>query len=80
MKRNDERGLLTEMPYACGDYICVVDQHARDAYLHLAKLLLYKDTTHDADACINDIVNKFTLPVLTTKAFVSTEARARTLL
>jgi len=49
MKRNDERSLLTEMPYACGDYICVVDQHARDANMHLAKLLLYKNTTNDAD-------------------------------
>lgn len=47
MGLNDERGLLIEMPYERGDYICVVDQHARDAYMHLAKLLLYKDTTHD---------------------------------
>lgn len=77
MKRHDERGMSTEMPYERGDYICVVDQHARDAYLHLAKLLLYKDTTHNADGWINDIVNKFTLPMLTAKAFVSTEARAR---
>lgn len=77
MGLNDERGLLIEMPYERGDYICVVDQHARNAYLHLAKLLLYKNTTNDADAWINDIVNKFTLPMLTAKAFVSTEARAR---
>lgn len=73
----NERVLLTEMPYERSDYVCVIDKHARNAYTHLAKLLLYKNTTNDANGWINDIINNFTLPMLTAKVYISAKARAK---
>lgn len=76
----EERCLLTEMPYERNDYVVVVDSNARNAYIHLAKLLLYKNTTNDANKWINDIINNFTLPMLTAKVYVSRKARSKVLL
>lgn len=75
--RQNEGVLLTEMPYERSDYVCVLDKHARNAYTHLAKLLLYKNTTNDANGWINDIINNFTLPMLTAKVYISAKARAK---
>ena len=75
----EERSLLTEMPYERNDFVYVVDKDARNAYLHLAKLILYKNSTNDANKWINDIVNNFTIPMLTAKVFVSNKARSKVL-
>jgi hypothetical protein len=75
----EEKPLLTEMPYERNDYVYTVDKDARNAYLHLAKLLLYKNSTNDANKWINDIINNFTLPMLTAKVYVSQKARAKVL-
>lgn len=75
----NERALLTEMPYERNDYVYAVEKDARNAYIHIAKLLLYKNTTNDANKWINDIINNFTLPMLTAKTYISTKARAKVL-
>lgn len=75
----EEKVLLTEMPYERNDYVYTVDKNARNAYIHLAKLLLYKNSTNDANKWINDVINNFTLPMLTAKVYVSQKARAKVL-
>ena len=75
----EERFLLTEMPYERNDFVYVVDKDARNAYLHLAKLILYKNSTNDANKWINDIVNNFTIPMLTAKVYVTQKARSKVL-
>ena len=75
----EERFLLTEMPYEKNDFVYVVDKDARNAYLHLAKLILYKNSTNDANKWINDIVNNFTIPMLTAKVYVTQKARSKVL-
>lgn len=76
----EERCLLTEMPYERNDFLYMVDKDARNAYIHLAKLLLYNNTTNDANKWINDIVNNFTIPMLTAKVYISQKARAKVLI
>lgn len=75
----EEKVLLTEMPYERNDYVYTVDKNARNAYIHLAKLLLYKNSTTAANKWINDVINNFTLPMLTAKVYVSQKARAKVL-
>ena len=75
----EERFLLAEMPYERNDFVYVVDKDARNAYLHLAKLILYKNSTNDANKWVNDIVNIFTIPMLTAKVYVSNKARSKVL-
>lgn len=75
----EEQTLLTEMPYERYDYFYSVDKNARNAYFHFAKLFLYKNTTNEADKWINDIINNFTLPMLTATVLVSQIARAKLL-
>ena len=76
----EEKFLLTKMPYERNEYVYLVDKDARNAYLHLAKLILYKNTTNDANKWINDIVNNFTIPMLTSKVYVTPKARSKVLL
>lgn len=75
----EEKVLLTEMPYERNDYVYTVDKNARNAYIHLAKLLLYKNSTNAANKWINDVINNFTLPMLTAKVYVNQKARAKVL-
>lgn len=75
----EERGLLTEMPYERSDYVYAVDKDARNAYIHLAKLLLFKNRTNDANKWINDVINNFTLPMLTAKVYVSKRSQSKVL-
>lgn len=73
----NEKMILNEMPYERSDFVYDMDKDARFAYLHLAKLLLYKNRTNDANKWINDTINNFTLPMLTAKVYVSKKARSK---
>ena len=66
--------LLNEMPYKRADLLVLADAQARNAYKHIAKLLLYRNSTNDANKWANDIVNNFTLPVLKAKVDIKKDA------
>lgn len=72
--------ILTEMPYERVDFFIFVDTNARNAYIHLAKILLYGNNTNDLNGWINEIVNKFTIPSLLGKVYVSNKARAKVII
>lgn len=76
----EQNSLLLEMPYSRNDYIVIVDANARNAYIHFGKLFLYKNTTQNANSWINEIVNKFTVPMLTAKVHVGDNAKAKVLI
>ena len=78
IKGNDS--LLLEMPYSRNDYIVVLDTNARNAYIHFGKLFLYKDSTQDANGWVDEIVNKFTVPMLRAKVYVSDKAKEKAIL
>ena len=77
LKALQESQLLLEMPYQRNEFILFIDGNARNAYIHLAKILLYKDLTNDVNKWINDIVNNFTIPTLIAKVYVNNKARAK---
>ena len=72
--------MLTEMPYERSDFFIFVDINPRNAYIHLAKILLYGNNTNDLNGWINEIVNKFTIPSLLGKVYVSNKARAKVII
>ena len=71
--------LLTEMPYERKVFLTLVDTNAKNAYIHLAKIFLYGNSTNDANKWANEIVNKFTIPFLLGKVHVSNKARTKIL-
>ena len=67
------------MLYERDAFVYFVDTNARNAYMLLAKLILYKNATHEAKKWINDIVNDFTMPSLTVIVNVSSKVRSKLL-
>lgn len=68
-----------QMPYEQDVFFCLVDTNARNAYVHLAKIFLYGNSTNDANQWINEIVYKFTIPSLLGKVRVNNQARTKLL-
>lgn len=59
--------LLLEMPYHPNDFKPICDAKARNAYIHLCKILLFEDSTRNASDWLNQTVNNFITPMITSK-------------
>lgn len=60
-------GLLMEEPYSPEPYYILLDTHARIAYVHLAKIFLFGNTTNDANTWLTQALNGHTIPYITSK-------------
>ncbi len=58
---------LLEEPYSPNPYTIVLDTHARIAYVHLAKIFLFGNSTNDANAWLTQALNGHTIPYITSK-------------
>ena len=59
--------LLLEMPYHPNDFKPICDAKARNAYIHLCKILLFENSTRNASDWLNQTVNNFITPMITSK-------------
>lgn len=62
-----DRELLMEMPYSPKDFMGNTDVHARLVYELFDKILLFGDSTNNASDWTNQILNRHTIPILTSK-------------
>lgn len=69
-----------EMPYERSNFFIFVDVNARNAYINIAKILLYGNNTNDLNGWICEIINKFTIPSLLAKVNISNKARVKVII
>ena len=67
MERNYTSGkyFINEMPYTPKDFLILADTSARKAYIHLAKIFLFGDSTRNAKDWLSQVINNFTIPMIT---------------
>lgn len=70
-------GLLLEEPYSPTPYTIVLDTHARIAYVHLAKIFLFGDSTNNANTWLTQALNGHTIPYITSKLTTGDKAKLK---
>lgn len=65
--RLEQKSLLMEMAYSPSDFLVISDTQARLAYIHLAKLLLFGNSTNNANDWLTQAINSHTIPYIAAK-------------
>ena len=73
------KGMLNEEPYSPNPYFVLLDTHARIAYIHLAKIFLFGNSTNDANIWLTHALNAHTIPFITSTVTTGNKTKKKTI-
>ena len=71
-------GLLLEEPYSPEQYLILLDTHARITYAYLAKIILFGNSTNDANTWLIEALKGHTIPYITATVTTGNKAKLKT--